>query len=74
MTWVGKSSFEASMEVDQIDKDSNEWNTVTNARFVMVSRDSMNKGSAIVNRLVPETDEEKALFRKGEGNVLQTSK
>ncbi|XP_046645091.1 acyl-coenzyme A thioesterase 9, mitochondrial-like [Daphnia pulicaria] len=74
VTWVGKSSFEASMEVDQIDKDSNEWNTVTNARFVMVSRDSMNKGSAIVNRLVPETDEEKALFRKGEENKERRAK
>ncbi len=57
------------MEVDQIDKGTNEWNTVTNARFVMVSRDSMNKGSAIVNKLVAETDEEKALFRKGEGKT-----
>ena len=69
VTWVGKSSFEASMEVDQQNKETNEWHTVTNARFVMVSRDSMNKGSAIVNKLVPETDEEKALFLKGEGNI-----
>jgi acyl-CoA hydrolase len=57
------------MEVDQQSKETNEWHTVTNARFVMVSRDSMNKGSAIVNKLVPETDEEKALFLKGEGNI-----
>lgn len=56
------------MEVDQIDEKTNAWNTVTNARFVMVSRDPMNKGSAIVNQLLPETEEEKALFRKGEGN------
>nr|CAH0100913.1 unnamed protein product [Daphnia galeata] len=74
VTWVGKSSFEASMEVDQQSKETNEWHTVTNARFVMVSRDSMNKGSAIVNKLVPETDEEKALFLKGEENKERRGK
>ncbi|XP_032787008.1 acyl-coenzyme A thioesterase 9, mitochondrial isoform X1 [Daphnia magna] len=68
VTWVGKSSLEATMEVDQIDEKTNAWNTVTNARFVMVSRDPMNKGSAIVNQLLPETEGEKALFRKGEEN------
>lgn len=57
------------MEVDQQDKKTNEWNTVTKARFVMVARDPMNKGSAIVNALIVETDEEKALFLKGEGIV-----
>ena len=59
--------MEATMEVDQKDPELNEWQTFTKARFVMVSRDPMNKGSAIVNRLVAETDEEKNLFQKGEG-------
>jgi len=68
LTWVGKTSMEATMEVDQKDPELNEWQTFTKARFVMVSRDPMNKGSAIVNRLVAETDEEKNLFQKGEEN------
>lgn len=68
VTWVGKSSFEATMEVDQQD-DMKEWLTVTKARFVMVARDPLNKGPALVNPLVPETDEEKALFQKGEGQL-----
>lgn len=67
VTWVGKSSMEATMEVDQQDE-SKVWQTVTKARFVMVSRDPSNKGAAFVNLLVPETDEEKALFQKGEEN------
>ena len=67
VTWVGRSSMEATMEVDQKDPERNEWQTFTKARFVMVSRDPLNKGSAIVNRLIAETDEEKALFKKGEG-------
>lgn len=57
------------MEVDQKGHELNEWNTVTKARFVMVSRDPMNKGSAILNPLIAETEEEKALFRRGEGNT-----
>lgn len=73
VTWAGKSSMEASMEVDQQDE-SKVWHTVTKARFVMVARDPSNKGSAFVNPLIPETDEEKALFLKGEGNVLLTAR
>lgn len=59
--------MEATMEVEQQHPELNGWHTFTKARFVMVSRNPMNKGSAIVNRLVAETDEEKALFQKGEG-------
>ena len=55
------------MEVDQQDENMKEWLTVTKARFVMVARDPLNKGPAVVNPLVAETDEEKALFQKGEG-------
>ena len=55
------------MEVDQQDASMKEWLTVTKARFVMVARDPLNKGPALVNPLVPETDEEKSLFQKGEG-------
>ena len=64
---MGKSSMEATMEVEQKDRDLLKWNVVTLARFVMVSRDPLNKGSAVVNPLVAVTDEEKALFSRGEG-------
>lgn len=63
--------MEATMEVEQQDeKERNLWRTVTKARFVMVSRDPLNKGAAFVNPLIAETDEEKALFRYGEGRFL----
>jgi hypothetical protein len=61
--------MEATMEVDQQDSENKEWRTVTNARFVMVSRDPLNKGSAFINPLVAITDDEKALFAKGEGDI-----
>lgn len=63
--------MEATMEVDQKDILKDEWNTVTKARFVMVSRDPTNKGSAIVNPLIAETDEEKAIFLRGEGITFE---
>ena len=59
------------MEVDQQNPATNQWNTVTRARFVMVSRNPMNTGSAIINPLAIETEEEKALFRKGEGKYIR---
>lgn len=43
---------------------------VTRAVFVMVARDPLNQGSALVNPLVPETAEEKRIFQAGEINKL----
>lgn len=57
------------MEVDQQQSQNNNWQTVTKARFVMVARDPLNKGPAFVNPLIAETEEEKELFRSGEGDA-----
>lgn len=43
---------------------------VTRAVFVMVARDPLNQGSAIVNPLVPETAEERKLYQAGEIHKL----
>ncbi|XP_016070875.1 PREDICTED: acyl-coenzyme A thioesterase 9, mitochondrial isoform X2 [Miniopterus natalensis] len=45
-----------------------EFSPVLEATFVMVARDSENKGSAFVNPLILEGPEEEALFRQGELN------
>lgn len=66
VSWVGKTSMEAKMQMFQL-QDS-EYCPVLEATFVMVARDSENKGSAFVNPLIPEGPKEEALFRQGELN------
>lgn len=68
VSWAGRSSMETVISVDQyIDE---QWQQVTHAVFVMVARDPLNQGSAIVNPLVPETAEEKKIFQAGEVHKL----
>ncbi|KAG8510091.1 Acyl-coenzyme A thioesterase 9, mitochondrial [Galemys pyrenaicus] len=64
VSWVGKTSMEVKMQMFQLQ--DNEFCPVLNATFVMVARDSENKGSAFVNPLILESPEEEELFRQGE--------
>lgn len=66
ISWVGKTSMEAKMQMFQ--SNGNEFSPVLDATFVMVARDSENKGPAFVNPLIPEGPEEEELFRQGELN------
>ncbi|XP_042867568.1 acyl-coenzyme A thioesterase 9, mitochondrial-like isoform X2 [Penaeus japonicus] len=68
VSWAGRSSMETVIKVEQFSE--GEWQQVTRAVFVMVARDPLNQGSAVVNPLVPETAEEKRLFHAGEVNKL----
>ncbi|KAA0200829.1 hypothetical protein HAZT_HAZT000286, partial [Hyalella azteca] len=43
---------------------------VTTAVFVFVARDPLNQGAAIINKLVPNTEEEKKIFEQGVLNKL----
>jgi acyl-coenzyme A thioesterase 9 len=45
-----------------------DWVKFTEARFLMVARDPLNRGSAFINPLQVETEEEKELFEKGSIN------
>lgn len=67
-TWVGTSSMEISLSVEQENNGTME--SILTAKFLMVARDPGNKVKAVVNPLVVETPEEKALFEAGEGNKL----
>lgn len=67
VSWVGKTSMEVKMKMFQLQKNEEYW-PVLDATFVMVARDSENKGPAFVNPLIPETAEEEELFRQGELN------
>ncbi|XP_004410088.1 PREDICTED: acyl-coenzyme A thioesterase 9, mitochondrial isoform X1 [Odobenus rosmarus divergens] len=66
VSWVGKTSMEVKMQMFQLH--GNEFCPVLDATFVMVARDSENKGPAFVNPLIPESPEEEELFRQGELN------
>ncbi|XP_064090301.1 acyl-coenzyme A thioesterase 9, mitochondrial-like isoform X2 [Macrobrachium nipponense] len=68
VSWAGRSSMETVIFVEQID--NGEWHQVTRAVFVMVARDPLNQGSAIINPLVPETAEERKLYQAGEIHKL----
>ncbi|XP_050204420.1 acyl-coenzyme A thioesterase 2, chloroplastic isoform X2 [Mercurialis annua] len=65
--WVGRSSIEIQLDVIQFYKGSDALNSVAlTANFIFVARDSKTGKAAPVNRLSPETDEEKLLFEEAE--------
>jgi len=71
VTWVGRSSAESTLWLEQ--KVDGEWRKMTEARFVLVARNPLNSGSAVLNPMKTETAEEKELFEKGEENKVRRS-
>ncbi|KAB7504898.1 Acyl-coenzyme A thioesterase 9, mitochondrial, partial [Armadillidium nasatum] len=68
VSWVGKSSIETTLLIKQ--EQDGKWQQVTRAVFVMVARDPLNQGSAVINPLVCDTEEEKRIFHQGEVSKL----
>uniref|UniRef100_A0A8C1GND3 Acyl-CoA thioesterase 9, tandem duplicate 1 n=1 Tax=Cyprinus carpio TaxID=7962 RepID=A0A8C1GND3_CYPCA len=66
VTWVGKTSIEATMHMSQYQDGA--YTDVLDATFVMVARDPENKRAAFVNPLKLEGPEEEAIFHQGEVN------
>ena len=66
VTWVGKSSAESTLHLEQLI--DGQWVKITQALFVLVARDPLNRGAAFINPLELGTDEERALFQQGEEN------
>lgn len=66
-TWVGNTSMEISLNVDQ-ESDGGALETFLAAKFLMVARNPNTQSKAIVNPLCVETPEEKAYFEAGEAN------
>merc|ERR1719318_1633185 len=68
VTWVGSSSAEVGVRMEQME--DGEWKRVCEARFVMVARDAATgRKSAPLNPLVVESKEEKKLYKLGEKNI-----
>ena len=66
-SWVGRTSCEATMKVEQ-QLNENEWHPLLEAKFLMAARDTNNKGSALINPLDVVTEQDKKIFDIGEGN------
>ncbi len=49
-------------------ENASETKQIAEATFVMVARDPIQQKGAIVNRLVPETEEEKSIFKRSAEN------
>ncbi|CAK9309893.1 unnamed protein product [Citrullus colocynthis] len=67
--WVGRSSIEVQLDMIQSTEDcsNNKSDSVAlTANFIFVARDSQTGKAALVNRLSPETEEEKLLFEGAE--------
>ncbi len=64
-SWVGSSSAEISMKVEQ-EVSGNIWTRVLDAKFLVCARDTTNNSSALMNPLEIVTDDEKAIYELGQ--------
>ena len=64
-SWVGKSSSEITMKLEQ-EMSPNVWQKVLDAKFLVCARDTNNQSSANMNPLEIVSDEERAIFDLGE--------
>ena len=64
-SWVGKSSSEITMKVEQELIVHNEWVTILEAKFLMCARDINNKDAGLMNPLEVVGEKEKNLFEQG---------
>ncbi|KAK2144553.1 hypothetical protein LSH36_748g02081 [Paralvinella palmiformis] len=67
VSWVGSTSIEVSMDVDQKTKNGG-WEKQLDAKFLMVARNPQTKGKAYISPLELITEEERKLFVEGEAN------
>eukprot|EP01080_Neovahlkampfia_damariscottae_P012296 gene12296-5879_t len=73
VSWVGRSSLE--IEVDLLIKcqETQKYQKLIESTFCMVAINDLTNKSAQINPLIPETEEEKLLFQKGEENKIRRS-
>lgn len=64
-SWVGRTSCEVTMKIEQEIFNENEWLPLLEAKFLMCARNVSNKGPGIMNPLQLNDDKEKALFEAG---------
>lgn len=67
-SWVGKSSAEITMKLEQETPD-NKWNTYLDAKFLVCARDANNKDPGTMNPLELIDDKEKLIYDLGESKL-----
>ena len=67
---MGTSSLETTVVLEQLN--AGHWDTITKAEMVMVARDPLNTGSAVVNPLIADTPKEQEMVRAGKGGWAVT--
>ncbi|XP_055354073.1 acyl-coenzyme A thioesterase 9, mitochondrial-like [Paramacrobiotus metropolitanus] len=68
VSYVGQSSAEALVLMEQKKRDGPGWDHILEARFVLVARDPVHSKKAILNPLQPDGDEEQALYDDGQAS------
>ena len=66
-SWVGKSSAEITMKLEQ-EIGPSSWITYLDAKFLVCARDANNIDSGVMNPLEVVDDREKLIFELGESN------
>ncbi|XP_047319208.1 acyl-coenzyme A thioesterase 2, chloroplastic-like [Impatiens glandulifera] len=66
VTWVGRSSLEIQLEVTQSSSDLDSDSIALIANFTFVARDKITGKSAPVNKISPETENEKRVWEEAE--------
>ncbi|KAI8537251.1 hypothetical protein RHMOL_Rhmol09G0009200 [Rhododendron molle] len=68
VTWVGRSSMEIQLEVTQSTEETTDLSDseALVANFTFVARDSKTGKSAVINKISPETEREKVLWKEAE--------
>lgn len=67
-SWVGRSSNEVTMKIEQENYEKNEWVPLLEAKFLMVARNVDNKGAGVMNPLDISNEKEQKIFNEGEAN------
>lgn len=69
VSWVGKTSLETTISIEQ-QVESGEWIKKAESIFIMAARSLSDGRSAVLNKMVPQTEEEKWYYERGEQNKL----
>jgi len=70
VSWVGTTSLETTISIEQQDENG-DWKQKAESIFIMAAR-SLNDGrSAILNKMVPQTEEENWYYERGYQNKLR---
>ena len=69
VSWVGRTSLETTISIEQ-QEESGEWTKKAESIFIMAARSLSTGRSAVLNKMVPQGDDEVRYYKRGEDNKL----